>query len=415
MVVQAGATFQTEQGNRKCILGPLAPGGQGDTYWATDVQSHQREVIKLFRHIDRDTLTRLRYLQSLELQKASAVLWAPTEIISQNGLGHSTPAAPGVSLEKYLERPNSTFLENVQLATAVVAPARLLESRGIAYGDYHADNCLVIKQADVVRVALIDLDNFAAPGVPPPPCAGQLMYMAPEIRKAFLAGQFFVPNLRSDRFALAVLLHEILLLRHPTAGVQGVDTDEAAFHKAMCSGRWLHDPLSPDRPKGNVGGVPPEALNGEICRLFRRAFSLRPEDRPTCDEWLRALARASGEVFLCPHCGHADLIDASKQRCTWCSHAYPVLKLRLAGGEIALAQPAVKVGRDQLGGSPVVSSEHASFFRLGPETWCKPLGRNGTYRWARGRWQPLELGKAVLVEKSDRLRFADVEGQLVEA
>ena len=80
---------------------------------------------------------------------------------------------------------------------------------------------------------------------------------------------------------------------------------------------------------------------------------------------------------------------------------------------ILLNKGAVEVGRVNLKGSNKVSSRHAVFRRIGSEIWIESLGTNGTYRWAGSGWVRLPDRKMVLVKKGDRLRFADLEAEIL--
>lgn len=127
-----------------------------------------------------------------------------------------------------------------------------------------------------------------------------------------------------------------------------------------------------------------------------------------------ALGKAINEVFLCPKCSGPCLIDTSKSICPLCKQPYPFLKLAPVNGRlISLDRGAIPTGRNDLGGSKKVSARHAVFRRIGPETWLESLGSNDTYRWSGSQWLRLPDNKSVLVQSNDRLRFADVEAQVL--
>jgi DNA-binding helix-hairpin-helix protein with protein kinase domain len=285
-----------------------------------------------------------------------------------------------------------------------------MHKRQIAHGDLHAENLIIDHIGSVFQLHVIDFDNFNAPGVPRPPMVGQNLYLAPELRAALAKGKHAIPDLYTDRFALGVLMHEIILLRHVAAGA---DENEADFEKAMCSGRWLQDPAATDRPKGSSGGYPVEVLNADLGRLFRSALSLSPPKRPSPMDWESELGRAINSVYCCPYCGGPCLVDVSKVKCPLCDRAFPALiavvnrrtSIDLSGG-------ATPIGRKDLGGSMKVSSRHAVFRRVGGETWIESFGSNGTYRWNGSGWTRLPDRKPVIVQSGDRLRIADVEVQL---
>jgi DNA-binding helix-hairpin-helix protein with protein kinase domain len=269
----------------------------------------------------------------------------------------------------------------------------------------------VNRVGSALHLYVIDLDNFNAPAVPLPPMVGQNLYLAPELRKALANREAAIPNIYTDRFSIALLLHEILLLRHVAAGADG---NEADFQKAMCSGRWLQDPAAADRPSGNLGGYPAEVLNADLARLFRSALSLDPANRPSPGAWKSALGKAFNSLYCCPYCGGPCIVDMSKVVCPLCGRPFPHLTVRIVttGQVFSLAHGTMVVGRAELGGSMKVSQRHAVFHRIGPETWLESHGRNGTYRWNGSGWSRLPDKKPLLVQSADRLRFGDVEVRL---
>jgi serine/threonine protein kinase len=280
----------------------------------------------------------------------------------------------------------------------------------MAHGDLRADNLLVNRAGTVLQLFVIDLDNFNAPTVPPPPMVGDNLYLAPELRDALAHSRPAVPDLYTDRFSLGVLMHEIILLRHVAAGSDG---NEADFEKAMGSGRWIQDPAAPDKLAGNPGGYPVEVLNADLARLFRCAMSLNPAERPGPDSWERELGKAINSVYCCPVCGGPCIIDVSKNACPLYGHPFPHLVLKTADGRtISLERGSVSVGRNDVGGSMKVSVLHAIFRRVGPETWIESFGRNGTCRWTGTTWVRLPERKPILVQPGDWLLLGDVQVQL---
>ncbi|MBI4641458.1 MAG: hypothetical protein HY731_12235, partial [Candidatus Tectomicrobia bacterium] len=299
-MIRHGNVIKSDSGRHIRVDSLIKAGGQGEAYRATDLDTGQLGVLKVFYdRFDRaDTLKRLHFLVDQQLDKACPVLRGPTELINRNGtVGHYAPHAPGQSLEEFLSNPSSTFVENLLLAISVTHAVSVLHQRQIAHGDLHADNFLVNKIGAVPQLYAIDLDNFNTPGVPTPGCVGHNLYIAPELRQALAVGKPAIPDICTDRFALGVLLHEILLFKHVAAGA---DTDEATFQKAMCSGIWLQDPARIDHLSGIVGGYPVEVLNTDLARLFRQSMSLNGRERPSADQWETALCQAIDKVYLCP-------------------------------------------------------------------------------------------------------------------
>lgn len=413
-MIQSGKIVKSDSGRRIRVDGLIKAGGQGEAYWATELNSGQRGVLKVFhdRFNNDDTRRRIRFLLSQDLKTACPVLQAPVDLLNTKKMvGHYTPFAEGQSLEEFLGNPNSTFIEEMQLAITLAHAVGVLHARHIAHGDLHADNLIINRVGSVFLLHVIDLDNFNAPGMPIPPCVGHNLYMGPELRSALAKGLPAIPTIETDLFSLGVLMHEIILLRHVSAGN---DDNEAHFQKAMCSGRWLQDPAAADKPGGDLGGYPVEVLNADLARLFRAALSLDPAKRPSAEAWETELGKAFNSIYCCPSCGGPCVIDVSKVACPVCHNPFPYLALQVIGSgcSIALDQGSTAVGRADLGGSLKVSARHAVFRRIGPETWLESAGSNGTYRWNGSAWTKLPDKKPVLVQNGDRLKFGDIEARV---
>lgn len=410
-----GQVLKTDSGRTIRVERLLKGGGQGDAYLVEE-PSGKKGVVKVFhgRFANRDTVKRLRFLVDQDLDSDCPVLVSPIDLLSKRGvIGHVAHFAEGEALEEFLAAPSATFSQQMQLAIALAQAVRVLHSRKIAHGDLHAENLMMKPIGTILSLHLIDLDNFNAPGMPSPPCAGHNLYMAPELRSAIARKRPTIPTIESDLYSLGVLMHEIILLCHPS---QGNDGSEADFVKAMCSGKWLMDPAGSRGAREQCGGYPPAILNVDLARLFRSSVSLTPESRPSAERWVSELVKAVKAIYCCPNsaCRGPCIIDSSKTRCPLCGEPFPPLRLCIERGakEIVLAAGATCIGRDDLGGSPRVSQRHAIFRRIGPETWIECLGRNGTYRWTGSGWIELPAGKLLLAQAGDRLRLADVEVEL---
>ena len=409
-MIKKGDVVKSDTGRRIRVEEMIKAGGQGEAYQVIEVNSGQKGVLKVFhkRFTNGDTLKRLRFLIDQDFHIACPVLCAPIDLLNNKYMiGHYTPFAEGNSLEEFLGNPVSTFLEEMQLAITLAHAISVMHERGIAHGDLHAENLIIKRVGSVFQLHVIDLDNFNAPGMPVPPCVGHNLYMAPELRAALAKGKPAIPTVESDLFALGVLMHEIVLLLHPA---NGNDDTEAKFQKAMCSGRWLMDPASADRPEENLGGYPTTTLNADLARLFRSAVSIDSSIRPTSDLWESELGKAFNKIYCCPKCGAPCVIDISKVACPVCHSPYPYLTMRLKDRRrILLSAGSTIIGRGDLGGSMKVSVQHAIFRRVGPETWLESIGTNGTYRWNGIGWARLPDRKQVLVQTGDRMRIGDVE------
>jgi len=413
-MIQKGKIVKSDSGRNIRVDGLIKAGGQGEAYWATEVNSGQKGVLKVFhdRFNNNDTRRRIRFIMQQNLKATCTAIEPPVDILDTGKMvGHYTPYVGERSLEEHLGNPNFTFNQGMQLAIALAHAMVEMHRRRIAHGDLQSENLRITKAGSVFQLHVIDLDNFNAPGMPAPPCVGHKLYMAPELRAALAKGKPTLPMVETDRYSLGVLMHEIILLCHPSLGN---DANEADFQRAMCSDRWLLDLAAADKPKRNLGGYPVEVLNADLQRLFRATFSLDPAARPSAAAWEVELARAFNSVYCCPKCGGPCVIDVSKVACPLCGCSFPHLTLRTFGHgrAISLTSGSTVIGRSELGGSQKVSVRHAVFRRVGPETWLESIGSNGTYRWSGSKWIRLPDRKSLLVQADDRLRLGDVEVQL---
>ena len=403
-------SLKTETHGMRLSLGDLeGQGGEGEVYRARNVATREIMAVKLFanKFKTRDTIQRIRYLAKLNIQNESPVLFGPIDTIVNGEVGHVSRWADGVSLEEILKNPQFTLLDGIQMCLAIAQGVGVLHARQIAHGDIQSMNVKVHRDGDVAKVGLIDFDNYRSQAVPLPQMIGQHLYLAPELRQRSGA----VPDVGSDKYEMAIVFHEILLLRHPAAGY---DATEDGFLNAMCSGVWTQDRARNRKDGSALGGYPVTILNADVENLFRRGLSRDVGTRPSPLDWKDAFSKALNTVGVCPNCGVQFIVDSSKVECplTTCRKRFPDLRLVFKGREIPLNSAAVAIGRPDLGGAHKVSARHAVFHKIGPDTWMTAVGSNPTFRLAGGKWIQLANNMKLLVQKGDQLRFADVEVKL---
>jgi len=394
---------------------PLGSGGQAETFRATALRNAQNVVVKLFTDEARkaDDRERSRRLVDLRLNGASPTFCAPMDMLKrQDFAGHVSALIDGSSLSALLYPvsgiPTTSLAENVSIA-AVVSHAflKLHEELGIIHGDIHTENVLVSRKGDAFEISIIDFDNWTPvrgdPTLPPPPMVGHINYMAPELRLAMRSGSAPMPTVKSDRFALAIMLHEIILQRHV-----GIDLVGDDFDRAMCEG-WRPDPARAEAAPPETCGYPTAVLNTELTRLFRRSIHPEPEQRATATQWRRALCEALTAVYACPSCAQPFLTDVARQSCPYCRSCFPAWEVAAPGVRVRLDGPTRVLGRAELGGSPKISKQHWVLRRSGPALTCETIGLNPTRLIRGGAEQVLSHGESAALEAGDRLVVADVE------
>jgi serine/threonine protein kinase len=383
-------------------------------YEVTERTSDKPHVLKVFASGSSSDCRerRTRFLVACELPSICAAIHGPTDLVADGSVvGHIASWAPGCSLDEFTEA--RSLLDDLAIACALSAIISRLHARGIAHGDIQGRNIHLYRGSrDVIEVHVFDLDNFATqdPAVPPPLMSGHILYMAPELRSATGGNPSARPDLATDAFSLGVILHEILLGCHPAHGVDG---DEDGLERSLLSGRSTRDPANPARGDPLTDVRAWDALDARLQGLLRASLALDPARRPLPSVWEEALSQALWKLFACPGCRNVFVIDSSKLACPTCHKPLPVLAIELPSGvRIPIDRGGILIGREHLGGSIVVSKQHAVLHRMGPELRLDSIGRNGTSRWNGKQW--IRLPERTFIRAGDRVRFADVETRIVE-
>ncbi|MBT8213432.1 MAG: protein kinase, partial [Acidimicrobiia bacterium] len=396
----------------------VAAGGQGEVY---RVEVGGRSMaLKVFyeKYSEPGDERRLRALVDKKLHTLSALLRAAPRRVERIGsrLAHLSEFISGPSLEAVMEQSQSSgklpwsFPQGLQIAVTIAQGVSICEEQNIAIGDIAANNLTIVPQAGHHEIYLLDLDNYASAGQAEPRMLGQQLYLSPEL----ISGTATAPTVESDRYALGVLLHEILLLAHPKAGR---DATPEEFNLAVEEGRWHQDPQYP-RTTRSADGYPAEVLSPAIHRLFRQAQSIDPTCRPSAKAWVHALwgvldeTRGPG-VYQCEACGGYYLSDITKDCCPYCSVSHPVLGLEAGNEIISLDATVNPIGRDKLGGSKHISKLHVVCRRVGPEYFIEVISSSGTWRHRDGGWVRLPERVPVPIAAGDLLRIGDMNVRIV--
>lgn len=238
----------------------------------------------------------------------------PTAFLSQHGLLNpplaivtaSYPAEfffkdrGGRTLEKNgkwftSEKPRSrlppeekgNFLNYVRVCVKMARAVRKLHMTGLAHSDLSNKNVLIDPRNGSALV--IDIDALVVPGIAPPTVLGTPGYIAPEV----VAGKG-MPCIETDRHALAVLIYETLLLRHPLRGpkVHHADPDQDDLLLFGARALFIEHPTDKSNAIKPPPAVPLSRLGPYLVELFNLAFidGLHTKSkRPGVDRWERAL------------------------------------------------------------------------------------------------------------------------------
>ncbi|MGW0708035.1 protein kinase domain-containing protein [Streptomyces sp. NPDC002643] len=212
--------------------------------------------------------------------------------------------------------PRATWATALHAALALARLLGELHTEGYVVGDLKPDNLWV---DDTGRIGMADIDSWqftdgreVFPGRMRTPG-----YTAPE-RIGAPAGT--PPDTASDDFALAVLIHQLLVAGlhpfagHPTDGGHYLSYDDNVLH-GRCR---VVDRTSVLLPRS----VPPaDLLPRRLTELFRSAFA-RTRPRPTAVKWAAALAaeKAPGRLRRCAvNARHIHTVE--RPWCPWCDQA----------------------------------------------------------------------------------------------
>jgi serine/threonine protein kinase len=238
-----------------------------------------------------------------------------------------------------------TWLGYLQISIRLARAVRRMHNAGLAHSDLSNKNVLI----DPVSGAavIIDVDSLVVPQVYPPDVLGTPGYIAPEVLASAKLElddpKRILPSRRTDQYALAVLIYEYLLGRHPLRGPKVNSTVSSEEDERLSMGGdavWIENPNDRSNRPAHVG-VPYSALGPYLAPLFERVFIAglhNPAERPGADEWERALIKTSDLLIPCPNSrcpGGWFVLGETSGQCPWCntslSGTIPVLNLYRPG------------------------------------------------------------------------------------
>src|SRR5438105_13374886 len=128
----------------------------------------------------------------------------------------------------------------------------------------------------------------------------------------FKDAQRKLPNARPDQHALAVLIYQYLLRRHPLDGKRIPNARTAEEQELLSFGSqalFCENPTDQSNRPEEREYVPSAALGPFLNDLFQRAFVKglhAPNDRPSALEWVRGLIKTVDLLLPCGNsrCSH---------------------------------------------------------------------------------------------------------------
>lgn len=180
------------------------------------------------------------------------------------------------------------FRRYLQLCAVMARSVRRLHFGGLAHSDLSHNNVLIDpKNGDA---CIIDCDSLVVPGIAPPSVLGTPGYIAPEV----LAGKK-LPSIETDQHALAVLIYEALMMRHPLQGPKVHSTQSAEEDEALAMGRnalFIEHPTDRSNRPAPDPWPPISAVGSHLQALFIKTFVTglhNPSARASAAEWEKAL------------------------------------------------------------------------------------------------------------------------------
>jgi len=216
------------------------------------------------------------------------------------------------------DREKGDWSKYLKISLTIARAVRRLHAAGLAHSDLSYKNVLVSPVEGLATI--IDVDGLVVPGKYPPDVVGTPDFIAPEVvATAHLSKTDparCLPNISTDRHALAVLIYNYLLLRHPLRGDKVRDLDpqkdetlsmgeKALFveHPTNADNRIKLERVKPtELPWKDTNKLPYSITGPYISKLFERAFIdglHSPQSRPTADEWESALIKSIDLIQPC--------------------------------------------------------------------------------------------------------------------
>lgn len=263
--------------------------------------------------------------------------------------------ASAKNLNRYLApEEKGDWFKYFQICIKISRAVKRLHAAGLAHSDLSYKNVLI--DPTTGSAVIIDNDGLVVPKKFPPDVIGTPDFIAPEVLATkhlpITDKNRVVPNIKTDRHALAVMIYMYLLYRHPLRGGKVHDLDSAKDeelsmgskalfieHSLDRSNRVKVDQLHPSQlPQGDPTKIPYNVCGPYLKELFDKAFIEglhNPDLRPTADEWEQALLKTVDLMQPClnPKCWHKWYVfdNSTRPKCPFCGTGFqgqlPILNL----------------------------------------------------------------------------------------
>ncbi len=228
------------------------------------------------------------------------------------------------------ELERGSWINYFRLCILMARAVRRLHQAGLAHSDLSSNNILIDPSRGLSVV--IDIDSLVVPELFPPDVLGTRDYIAPEVltTNTLLPPQDprrIQPTARTDEHALAVLIYEYLLFRHPLRGRKVHNPfapDEDEFMAMGPKALFIENPHDTSNRPSNLR-FSYQILGPFLKKLFEKTFVdglHSPDQRPSALEWERDLIKSWDLLYPCPNpaCSHKWFIlyDYKRATCPFC-------------------------------------------------------------------------------------------------
>ncbi len=339
---------------------------------AVYLSKDRKYVLSFYK--DKTDINRLRRLQHILNEfnpTINADYWKrlfcwPTGIIVKPYLGIITPVYPNnfffstgrwkglekksrwfisPKLRQYLPKEAlGPWINYFNICILLARAVRRLHFAGLAHSDLSDNNVLIDPASG--QMIIIDIDSITVPPIFPSLVEGTPGYIAPEVLTTITLAannpnkQF--ANIRTDQHALAVLIYEYLLNRHPLRGRQVHSLNSVEEDERLSLGKkalFIEHPEDSSNYPIEPLKVPVTALGSALTTLFYKAFVSglhAPYKRPTAYQWEKALIKTWHLLYPCSNlnCKQQWFVVRLEQKrivCPFCGTpikaAFPILKI----------------------------------------------------------------------------------------
>jgi len=230
-------------------------------------------------------------------------------------------STPTNRLTRLDERERGDWRTYLKICLMIARSVRRMHAAGLAHSDLSYKNVLISPSSG--HACIIDIDGLVVPGKFPPDVVGTPDFIAPEVVATSHLDKNdptrVLPSRLTDRHALAVLIYQYLLLRHPLKGTKIHDESDPSMDETLAMGKGAlfiehpHDSSNKSDPTmvkkaeefwQDTTQLPYSITGPYLTALFKLAFVdglHNPSQRPTADDWEMALIKTIDLIQPCPN------------------------------------------------------------------------------------------------------------------